>query len=78
MNLTSLDFLLLAAVPVTVAVVGTVLWRLAVRRIQRRPCSTGMPPAGSPAWDAPPVPTAAARLVVHATADAPISPYRRH
>ena len=75
MNITSLEFLLLIAVPVTVAFLGTLLWRLAVRRVRPRAEPASPPPALSHlARDR----SAAGELAVHASRDAsPLSPASR-
>lgn len=67
MNVTSLDFLLLIAVPVTVAVLGTLLWRLAVRHVRPRAQPASPPPALSlPVRER----STAGELAVHASRDA--------
>lgn len=75
MIVTSLDLLLLVIVPATVAVLEVVLWRLAVRRLHRRPRTSAAAPAAPPAREARPMAPAPRRLVAHAAGDAAVSPH---
>jgi hypothetical protein len=75
MHLTALDLFFLLAVPAAVAVVGTLLWRLAMRRVGR----ASVPPAPAPrahrhGLRPRPAPPAPVRLAVHANGEAvPVS-----
>jgi len=72
MNVTSLDLILLGAVPSVVAVIGAVLWRLAVHRIVRNAGASVAP-------DRRPAPAASVGVLVHAGGESgAVSPQSRH
>ena len=75
MNLTALDLLLLVGVPLACAVLGTLLWRLAVSRVPPRDEMARTPPTLVSAARS----RRAGRLAVHPTPEtSPASPaYRR-
>ena len=70
MHLTALDLLLLLAGPAIVAVAGTLLWRLAMRRVRPAPHAAAAAPAAHPRAMRPrPASPAPIRLAVHANGE---------
>jgi hypothetical protein len=76
MIVTTFDLLLLVAVPAVVAVVGTFLWQLAVRRVVRHEGASAPAPAVSSTWEPQHSSSAApAGVLVHTSGDTgPLSP----
>ena len=66
MNVTALDLLLVVSVPLAFAVLGTLLWGLAVRRVRPREQMPSAPPALARA----PRSRSAGRLAVQAAPEA--------